>query len=54
MAKLPAIRWLLDSISSGAPNANDHRVFRIENLELLDTLGLKPRRFVPIFIERFS
>ncbi len=41
-AKLPAIRWLLDAIS-GAPTANDHHVFRIENLELLDTLGLKPR-----------
>jgi ABC-type transport system involved in cytochrome c biogenesis permease subunit len=41
-AKLPAIRWLLDAIS-GAAAADDHRVFRIENLELLDTLGLKPR-----------
>ena len=41
-AKLPAIRWLLDAIS-GASAAADHRVFRIENLELLDTLGLKPR-----------
>jgi ABC-type transport system involved in cytochrome c biogenesis permease subunit len=41
-AKLPAIRWLLDAIS-GTSTASDHRVFRIENLELLDTLGLKPR-----------
>jgi ABC-type transport system involved in cytochrome c biogenesis permease subunit len=41
-AKLPAIRWLLDAIS-GAAAAADHRIFRIENLELLDTLGLKPR-----------
>ncbi len=40
--KLPAIRWLLDTIA-GSPAAGDHRVFRIENLELLDTLGLKPR-----------
>ncbi|MCI0492809.1 MAG: cytochrome c biogenesis protein CcsA [Planctomycetes bacterium] len=40
--RLPAIRWLLDVIS-GAPAANDHRVFRIESLDLLDTLGLKPR-----------
>ena len=35
-------RWLLDAISD-APAAADHRVFRIENLELLETLGLKPR-----------
>ncbi len=41
-SKLPAIRWLLDAIS-GALLADDHRVFRIENLELLDALGLKPR-----------
>jgi ABC-type transport system involved in cytochrome c biogenesis permease subunit len=43
--KLPAIRWLLDAISS-APAAADHRVFRIENLDLLDTLDLKHR---PLF-----
>ena len=39
--RLPAIRWLLDLIS-GAPGADDHRVFRIESLELLgkqDTLA---------------
>lgn len=40
--KEPAIRWLLDTISS-APAANDNRVFRIDNPEVLDTLGLKPR-----------
>ncbi len=38
----PAIRWLLDAIS-GAPGAGDHRVFYIENLDVLETLGLKPR-----------
>lgn len=43
--KLPAIRWLLDVIS-GAPAAADHRVFRIENLDLLDALGLEHR---PLF-----
>jgi ABC-type transport system involved in cytochrome c biogenesis permease subunit len=43
--KEPAIRWLLDAIS-GAPAANDHRVYRIENLDLLDTLGLEHR---PLF-----
>ncbi len=39
---LPAIRWLLDVIS-GADGANDERVFRVENLDLLDTLGLERR-----------
>lgn len=38
----PAIRWLLDAISD-ADGANDERVFRVENLDLLDTLGLKRR-----------
>lgn len=43
--KLPAIRWLLDAIS-GADGADDHRIFRIENTDLVDTLGLEPR---PLF-----
>jgi len=38
----PAIRWLLDVIS-GSDAAADHRVFYIENLDVLETLGLKPR-----------
>ena len=41
-SRLPAIRWLLDTIA-GAPSAGDHRVFRIDNLELLDALDLQPR-----------
>jgi ABC-type transport system involved in cytochrome c biogenesis permease subunit len=41
-SKAPAIGWLLD-VMSGAAAADHHRVFRIENLELLDTLGLTPR-----------
>jgi len=40
--KQPAIRWLLD-VMSGAERAENHRVFRIENLEVLETLGLKKR-----------
>jgi hypothetical protein len=40
--RTPAIRWLLDTLS-GLPSADDHRIFRIENLEVLDTLGLEPR-----------
>jgi len=39
----PAIRWLLDVIS-GSEAARKHRVFRIPNLELLDTLGLERRK----------
>jgi ABC-type transport system involved in cytochrome c biogenesis permease subunit len=42
---LSAIRWLLDAIS-GANGAGDHRVFRVENLDLLDALGLEHR---PLF-----
>jgi ABC-type transport system involved in cytochrome c biogenesis permease subunit len=38
----PAIRWLLDTIS-GASGADDHQVFRVDNLDLVDTLGLKHR-----------
>jgi ABC-type transport system involved in cytochrome c biogenesis permease subunit len=41
--KTPAIVWLLDTISQ-KPAADDHRVFRIDNLELLNTLGLEPRK----------
>jgi ABC-type transport system involved in cytochrome c biogenesis permease subunit len=41
-SNLPAIRWLLD-VASDAKGASDHRVFRIENLDLLDALNL-PRR----------
>ena len=37
-----ATRWLLDVIT-GSPEAVNYRVFRIENQEVLDTLGLKPR-----------
>jgi ABC-type transport system involved in cytochrome c biogenesis permease subunit len=43
--KLPAIQWLLDTIS-GAEAANDHRIFRIVDLDLLDALGLEHR---PLF-----
>ncbi len=39
---LPAIEWLLDVIS-GAEKADEHRVFRIENADIIDTLGLEKR-----------
>ncbi len=39
----PAIRWLLDTIAN--PDiAEKHRVFRIESMEVLDTLGLERRQ----------
>ncbi len=43
--KSPAILWLLDAISD-AKAAGDHQIFRVENLDLLDTLGLEHR---PLF-----
>jgi ABC-type transport system involved in cytochrome c biogenesis permease subunit len=43
--KLPAIRWLLDAIS-GAKAGGDHCVFRIENLDVHEALGLEHR---PLF-----
>jgi len=39
----PAVRWLLDVIAR-PEEADEHKVFRIYNLEILDTLGLEPRR----------
>jgi len=38
----PAIRWLFDVIS-GSEAAEKHRVFRIENFDVLERLGLEPR-----------
>ena len=43
--KSPAIHWLLDAISD-AKGAGDHQIFRVENLDLVDTLGLEHR---PLF-----
>ena len=40
--KEPAIRWFADLIS-GNPAADKHKVFRIENLEVLQSLGLEQR-----------
>jgi ABC-type transport system involved in cytochrome c biogenesis permease subunit len=41
--KQPAIRWLLDVIS-GSKAAKEHRVFRIENFDVLDSLNLTRRK----------
>lgn len=41
--RTPAIKWLLDTIT-GRKGWDRHRVFRIENIELLEALGLEPRK----------
>jgi ABC-type transport system involved in cytochrome c biogenesis permease subunit len=40
--EIPAIQWLLDVIS-GIDVANDYEVFRVENLEVQETIGVKKR-----------
>lgn len=39
----PAVRWLLDVMSQSA-GADEHRVFRVENLDVLERLGLERRK----------
>jgi len=41
--KVSAAKWLLDHVS-GRPEAMAHEVFRIENLDVLSTLGLEERK----------
>ncbi len=41
--KISATQWLLDTIS-GRPEAMDYAVFRIENLDVLTSLGLEERK----------
>lgn len=44
---LPAIRWFIDTASASANDpgvAGEYEIFRIENNELLDVLGLKNRK----------
>jgi ABC-type transport system involved in cytochrome c biogenesis permease subunit len=48
----PAIRWLLDVITD-SEDATKHRVIRIENLEVLDLLGLKRRKSYRYSIDEF-
>jgi len=40
--RITATQWLLDNIS-GRPEAMDYQVFRIENLDVLSSLGLEER-----------
>jgi ABC-type transport system involved in cytochrome c biogenesis permease subunit len=48
----PAIKWLLDVITA-SPAAFKHKVFRIENLEVLQTLGLERRSGFRYALEEF-
>ena len=41
--RVSASQWFLDNIS-GRPEALDYRVFRIENMDLLSSLGLEERK----------
>lgn len=41
-AKIPAIQWMLDVIAE-VPKADDYRVFRVENLEVQETIGVRKR-----------
>ncbi|MGD9723535.1 MAG: cytochrome c biogenesis protein CcsA [Pirellulales bacterium] len=48
----PAIKWLTD-VASASPNAFKHKVFRIENLDVLATLGLERREGLRYSIDEF-
>ncbi|MEN7972384.1 MAG: cytochrome c biogenesis protein CcsA [Verrucomicrobiota bacterium] len=41
--KVPAVEWLLDNVS-GRSEALDYPVFRIENIDVLSSLGLEERK----------
>jgi ABC-type transport system involved in cytochrome c biogenesis permease subunit len=41
--KVSATRWFIDNIT-GRPEAFDYRVFRIENMDVLSSLGLEERK----------
>lgn len=41
-SKLSAVEWFLDNVA-GRPESADYRVFRIENRDVLSTLGLEER-----------
>jgi ABC-type transport system involved in cytochrome c biogenesis permease subunit len=48
----PAMKWLLDVIS-GSPDAFKHKVFRIENLDVMQTLGLERRKGLIYALDEF-
>ncbi len=49
----PAVRWFLDAIANPA-EANQHKVLRIYNLDLLETLGLERRKGFTYSIDEFD
>ena len=51
--KQPAIRWLLNVVTD-SPRARKHRVVRIVNLNLLETLGLQRRKGFRYSIEEIQ
>ena len=51
--KAPAIKWFLDLVAR-PDDALKHKVFRIENFDLLKTLGLKRREGLRYSIDEFS
>jgi len=51
--KQPAVKWLMDVVTH-ADEAKQHKVFRITNLEVLDTLGLQRRRGFRYAYEEFA
>ena len=51
--KQPAVRWLLD-VTTDSEEARKHRVFRIQNLDVLKTLGLPQRKGFRYSIEEFA
>ncbi len=48
----PAVRWLLD-VMTDSEAASQHEVFRIYNLDVLDTLGLEPHQGFRYSIDDF-
>ncbi|QDT73956.1 cytochrome c biogenesis protein [Lacipirellula limnantheis] len=51
--KQPAVRWLLDVITR-APSFREHQVIKVENLDVLQALKLKPRHGFRYSIEELS
>jgi ABC-type transport system involved in cytochrome c biogenesis permease subunit len=51
-SRQPAIRWLLDVMARPSV-AQQHKIFRVENLEVLETLGLKRRKGFRYAVEEF-
>ena len=46
-----AVKWFLEIVTNPA-EADRLRVFRIENLDVLNMLGLKPPRIFPLLVGR--